>query len=246
MQYYKLTIAYDGTDYHGWQWQDSVVTVDQIVRSTIMRIFKQEKIYFLGCSRTDAGVHAQGQVARLILDIPFLEPEKIKKLLNNALPLSLSIKQVDHKPSTFHPHHDIEYKIYSYTIYTQRPSPEQARFGWYVWHHIDRDLLLQAAKRFIGTHDFQFFSKEVEKDTIKTVDSIICEENNRGTIVITVRGKTFLRYMIRKIVGAMIMVATGKLTALVIEELLKGKKYQSTLVTAPASGLCLEYIQYRE
>lgn len=249
MNSYKLVIAYDGTAYHGWQWQDGQLTVDEVIRTTFLRIFSQEHLYIVGASRTDAGVHASGQVVRIgtVLD---LDPEKIKEVLNDVLPSDILIKSCERVERAFHPQHNIKNKTYTYRFFLNRPSPMVQRYGYFVAYPIDTFKLAQALSLFVGTYDFRAFSKECsEKNTIKTIENISMEPCQiTGGYKITVTGVSFLRHMIRRIVGASFEIAKRpdrschELKQLLLNPLQKAKN----LPTAPAKGLCLESILYKE
>lgn len=249
MNSYKLIISYDGTDYHGWQWQDNAVTVDNVMRDTFLKAFQQKEMHLVGASRTDAGVHASGQVLRLGTHLD-LEPQRLKYVLNNALPDTILINQCERieKESRFHPQHDIEKKVYTYRLFFNRPVPMVQRYGYFVEYPIDTQKLVTALTMFVGTHDFRAFSKEVDKkDTVRTVESITmapCKITDG--YIITVTGKSFLRYMIRRIVGAALEVARRpERSSQELKQLLIAPRIVQNLPTAPAKGLCLESITYR-
>lgn len=246
MQSYKLTIAYDGTDYYGWQWQTEGKTVERVIREAFLSAFHQKEVFFVGASRTDAGVHAQGQVARL-RTIVKVAPEKLALVLNNALPDDIVIKEVSLIDEQFHPQHNVLSKTYEYLFFTQRPDPEVQRFGWYVPFALDGQKLARCLALFTGTHDFRAFCKEEQdKDTVRTIDTIAlskCEKT--GGYRITIQGKSFLRFMIRRIVGAALTAAT-KITIREndLKRTLLEKKLLKVLPTAPAKGLSLKKIDY--
>ncbi len=245
---YKIIISYDGTDYCGWQWQSNGISINAVMRSTFARVFKQEDETFLlvGASRTDAGVHAQGQVVRLRTVLE-LSPDRLKKVWNDVLPSSIIIMHVECVDESFHPQHTIAYKVYEYTFFTEQPSFRVQRFGWHLHKKVDMKRVQEALQLFIGTHDFAAFCKNTEdRPTVLTIDSIAIQEvNDGGEWKIRVQGKSFLRHMIRRIVGACLwygMYVKIPLTA--ITDALYHKKLCQTLPTAPAKGLCLKKIYY--
>ena len=248
MYSYKLIISYDGTDYCGWQWQKNGISINAVMRSTFARVFGQDDESFLlvGASRTDAGVHAEGQVLRLRTPLQ-LSAERLKKVWNDALPSSIIITHAELIDDRFHPQHNVGYKVYEYSFFIERPSFKTQRFGWYLHKKVDLDRVQEALKLFIGTYDFASFCKNTEdRPTVLTIDSILlisCSQMNGWKI--QVRGKSFLRHMIRRIVGASLWYGMYKDTPLsAITDALYHKKLTQTLPTAPAKGLCLQEIYY--
>ena len=248
MHSYKITLSYDGTDFYGWQWQPTKISINSVMRKTFARIFKlkDEDFWLVGASRTDAGVHAHGQVVRLRTPI-YVLPNKLQQIWNDSLPSSVHITHVQEIDDRFHPQHNIAYKIYTYRLFTQRPPIMVQRFGWYVHKMIDFEKLGLALQLFVGTHDFVAFCKEPQLDrpTVLTIDSITLEKCGlTGAYIIQVQGKSFLRHMIRRIVGASVWSSMYDLSVDVITTALATKKLDQTLPTAPAKGLCLEKIEY--
>lgn len=245
MQSYKLTVAYDGTDYHGWQWQPHQRSVDRVLREAFLKTFNQTCM-LVGASRTDAGVHAAGQVVRIKTDL-VIEPQKLRWILNNALPEDIVITDLVLADPKFHPQHTVALKTYHYTFFTQRPSPTVQRFGTFIQRPIDFEKLSRALTLFLGEHDFRAYCKEVpEKNTVKTINAIAlfpCEKT--GGVVIKITGKSFLRFMIRRIVGAAFAAATQPTVQINdLKRALFEKKMAKVLPTAPAKGLCLMQIDY--
>ncbi len=249
MQWYRLVVAYDGTDFVGWQQQPEGPSIEGTLKSTFLQIFNQKHIYLVGASRTDAGVHAQGQVVRIGTDLPLL-PEKLMRVMNNALPASISITSCSLVQRDFHPQHQVVYKVYAYRVCTQRPSPEMHRYSYYYWHPLDMHKLNEVLQVFVGTHDFKAFAKHhSDRDTMRTIHSIEIVSNENGigfTIVIT--GISFLQYMVRRMVGAAFAIASDKnRSSNEIGMLLKDSSASiKNLPKAPAKGLCLRKIVYQE
>lgn len=246
MQNYKLTVAYDGTDYCGWQWQPQGTSIDRMLRETFLSVFHQEELFLVGASRTDSGVHAAGQVVRLGTHVSIC-PEKMKAVLNKALPGSIVIMSVESIDETFHPQHNVKQKIYEYTFFTQQPDPTLQRFGWHYPFKLDYTKLGRCLSVFVGTHDFAAFCKEEQKkDTVRTIESISfkkCEKTGGYKIIVV--GSSFLRYMIRRIVGAALSAAAKKtITEYDIKQSLAEKKLTKVLPTAHSKGLSLRSIEY--
>lgn len=244
---YKLIVAYDGTDYHGWQRQKGVRSVDHVIRETFLRSFYQKDLLLVGASRTDAGVHTRGQVVRLRTQLDLI-PSKLQYILNRSLPPDIVVMDCEKVPSRFHPQHGVLQKTYTYTFSLKKLSPMVGRYCYVFPHPLDVALFREALETFVGTHDFRSFVKEEsDKNTIRTVDTAALEPSACGQFfIITIKGRTFLRYMIRRMVGAAFVVASRR--TLTIDDLrnqLSGSAHcTKLLITAPAKGLCLESIEY--
>jgi tRNA pseudouridine38-40 synthase len=248
VNYYKTTIAYDGTDYCGWQMQPDCPTVTQILQSTFYKVFGT-KATIVGASRTDAGVHALGQVAvcRTELD---LDPQKIMWAWNNRLRSDVMIRSCERVDNSFHPQRSVLQKTYVYHFSCTRPLPHKARYCWYVRRKIDVEKLKECLNIFVGTHNFRSFctGDDMGDDTVRTVDSIdICYSEKEDIYSIEVKGKSFLRYMIRRMVGASLYVASHTyLPVDYIRTVLQACNPEHQLPTAPALGLFLNSIRYNE
>lgn len=254
MAQYKLLIAYDGTDYYGWQQQPEVPTVASTLENCFYRVFKQ-KISITGASRTDAGVHALGQVACCTINLP-IEPENILRAWNNSLPQDILLRKLDVLDpldignitgSTFNPRYSVTHKIYYYHIFTQRPLPFLARYGTYYRYNFSPEKLLECLQVFVGTHDFRSFCTGCEqKTTVRSITSITLvylQRYNVYRILFVAPG--FLRYMIRRIVGACLDIAsspTRSSNELVFA--LNEKNPIQSYYTAPAQGLVLYKVCY--
>ena len=206
MPVYKLIVAYDGTAYHGWQLQPDLPTITGLLQSRFHSVFKIP-IKITGASRTDAGVHALGQVAAFSLDIE-IDPGKLLFAWNNALPHDIVIRSLEVAPDDYHPQRKVIQKTYYYHFFDKRPLPFLARYG-YDAGSIDHDKLHEGLQTFIGTHDFRSFCTGHEQEsTIRTIDSIEIKHFSRyGVYRVVVKGPGFLRYQIRRIVGACLDVA---------------------------------------
>lgn len=245
MPVYKMIVAYDGTAYHGWQRQLDVITVVQVLEQSFYAVFKQ-KITVSGASRTDAGVHALGQVASFNLDMK-IAPEKLQFAWNNALPKDVLISHISIANDTFNPRHDVVCKTYHYLFFTKRPMPFCQQYGWYFSRPIDFDVLNQSLQMFVGTHDFRSFCTGYDMhSTIRTINSIHVEYDTvyHGYRIV-VKGPGFLRYMIRRIVGACLAVASkDSFSCNDIKVALEKKDPAQILPNSPAKGLLLHSIEY--
>lgn len=246
MKRYKLIIAYDGTDYHGWQVQPGLTTIAGTLQDRFYNAF-QMSCQLMGASRTDAGVHALGQIAecRTAFD---LEPEKLRLAWNNVLPADIVIHSLEHAEETFSLFKQVDTKIYYYHFFLERPLPFVQRYGWFYWHPVDLDKLYKALQIFVGTHDFRSFCTGNEKaNTIRRINSASIEHFRRFNFYrIVITGPSFLRYMIRRIVGASLEIASrADLPIKTLTEALEKRDPRQLLPTAHAKGLLLYKIIYK-
>lgn len=244
MPFYKMVIAYDGTSYHGWQRQRGVPTIVGELERSFKEVFKKD-ISIVGASRTDAGVHALGQVARFFLEKPICE-RRIRFAWNNVLPAALLIRSLAEVTEPFHPQKGVSEKVYHYHFFQKRPLPLYARYGYFAGK-VDEEKLCEGLRFFVGTHDYRSFctGDEIE-NTIRTIHSITVEPLPRyGAWRISVKGPGFLRYMIRRIVGACIDIASSpsRSTAELLQAL-EEKDPRQNLHVAPSCGLVLRSIHY--
>ena len=245
MTVYRIVVAYDGTAYHGWQRQPTSITVVGMMEKSFKDVFHRE-ISISGASRTDAGVHAFWQVATFSLPIE-IAPEKLKFAWNNALPNDILVQDVKIVHKDFNPHYAVKTKTYHYNFFTERPLPTVQRYGWYFKRPIDFDLLKESLQVFVGKHDFRSFCTGYDmNDTIRTIDSIDLEyDQQMKSHRIVVKGPGFLRYMIRRIVGACLTVASkDDLTCDHLKIALSQKNPEQTLPNSPGKGLILYKIEY--
>jgi tRNA pseudouridine38-40 synthase len=242
---YKIVVAYKGTNFCGWQIQDDNRSVSGFLETTFKRVFNAP-IKLIGASRTDAGVHAQAQVATFTTDL-VVDPEKLLCAWNNALNDDITIRSLERVDDTFHPRHHVTQKTYWYHFFIERPLPMYKPYGVYIYHHVDLNKLVSALNLFVGTHDFRSFcSNKDDRTTIRTIDSIeLMYETNMQAYRVIVKGKGFLHHMIRRIVGAALHVARYEaISPDVITYALAHPDAQQVLPNAPARGLMLADIRY--
>jgi tRNA pseudouridine38-40 synthase len=247
MAVYKMVVAYDGTAYHGWQKQPEDISVVQVLEESFKAVFKH-KISISGASRTDAGVHALGQVASFALDMK-IAPETLKFAWNNALPHDVLILDISLAAENFNPRHAVVSKTYHYLFFDERPMPFVQQYGWYFSRPVDLDVLHQALQIFVGTHDFRSFCTGYDMhSTIRTIHSIHLEyDEYKKAHKIVVKGPGFLRYMIRRIVGASLAVASKEqFSCSDIRIALEKKDPAQILPNSPAKGLLLYEIEYEQ
>ena len=226
--------------------QRSVPTIESTLRATFNRIFKQD-LYMVGASRTDAGVHAVGQVALMATNLA-IDSQRLIKIWNSKLPFDIYIRSMDAIKASFHPWYNVQEKIYYYHFFVTRPLPFVAPYGWYYPYPIDYDKLRQALNVFEGTHNFRAFSckDDTRTHTVRTINSIRLHYLKRFNVYrIEVRGARFLRHMIRRIVGAALQVATQPhLTVAMLTTIRDACDPDHVLVKAPPQGLLLYKISY--
>ncbi len=250
MNYYKLVISYDGTDFFGWQSQEHCATVQTVMKECFESAFAKPCSIF-AASRTDTGVHAQYQVASLRSEVR-LEAKKLRDVFNFSLPIAIKIERIQQVQMPFNPHQNIGYKIYHYRFFLAKPSPQRARFGWMppALHRVDWQKFEQCMEAFPGTHDFTPFCRlepgEV-KQTVRAVDRVECSWQGVEELLVTIQAHSFLRYQVRRMIGAAFEVARKRdFDVSVLKAALKtGKALPPQICfNAPARGLCLAKIVY--
>jgi tRNA pseudouridine38-40 synthase len=244
--YYKCIVAYDGTAYAGWQAQPDQPSIEKTLHSTFTKTFKHP-ITIHGASRTDAGVHALGQVMLCITPLT-ISPYKLRYAWNNVLPSAIVIRLIEVSTSSFHPRQSVKQKIYNYYIFTRAPLPFAYSYGWFYRYPFNNTTLEKALQLFVGTHNFRSFctGDSYTQGTIRTIDTItVTKIAHTNTLEITVKGQRFMRYMIRRLVGAAITIATKSNYSLnTLAEIFDAKNPAHSLPTAPAHGLFLSKIIY--
>lgn len=249
MNRYKMILAYDGSDFHGWQQQPDGSSVADCLQNNFARVFGHQA-QIIGASRTDTGVHALGQVVLIKTELA-LPPEKLHSALNKSLPSSLRVRTLSTCDEQFHPCFGVAQKTYWYFLFTQRPLPFLARYGWHyhLIDSIDTAKFNNALQLYRGTHDFGSFCKqETDRSTIRQINAVTLHQFKRwGVLGIEIRGKSFLHFQIRRMIGYALDVACRKnLSVDYIERLLDNPNPEQTLLKAGASGLLLRRIVYHE
>lgn len=242
---YAVLISYDGTFYHGWQHQTHCLTVSDALSTAFYDVFKVDAS-LQGASRTDAGVHAFGQIAHLETSLD-LDPRAILFAWNNRLPVDIVVRKLAHVSDDFHALKNVTEKVYYYHFFIQRPLPFAARYGMFCHRQVDIDKLRECLNVFVGTHDFRSFCTGDEAETtIRTINSIeIIYIPHYHVYRIIVKGKSFLRYMIRRIVGAALDCAMRQARSVDdIMRALEEKNPEQQLPTAVPQGLFLRRITY--
>jgi tRNA pseudouridine38-40 synthase len=253
MRYFKLTIAYDGTDFHGWQIQSNKPTIQGEIVNVLRRI-TQENVQLHGAGRTDAGVHALGQVGSFRTQSA-LSAGEFQRALNALLPPTIRIAAAEEVGPDFNARWSALGKIYRYRLYRGKVVPPML---WrYVLHYpfpLDEEAMGDAAGRFVGVHDFASFAASTgseeddkERSTEREIYSTELLRSPDGEeLVFTVRGRSFLRYMVRKMVGTLLDVGRGKLQPEDIDRLFALKDRSKSGPTVPPQGLCMVNVDHEE
>ena len=240
----KLTISYDGTDYAGWQVQDNGITVQQVVE-TALHTLTGQNIRITGSGRTDAGVHALGQVATFSVNAT-IPATAYAKALNTYLPKNIRVLSSTEVADDFNARFSAKRKTYGYRLYVSNTEiPVKDRFAVRV-DSIDEDLLKQAFAVIKGKHDFKGFSATGSSviDTVRTVYSLKLKKVD-GFYEIQITGNGFLYKMVRFIVGGLLAVAYKKISIDVLNKVLNGDKRPNAIKAMPAKGLTLLSVEYK-
>lgn len=245
MKRIKLVVAYDGTCYHGWQVQPNAITVEGVLNQALSELLGEE-IMVAGTSRTDAGVHAYGNVA--IFDSETRIPgEKISYALNQRLPEDIVIQSSEEVSIDFHPRYQKSEKTYEYRILNRKfPLPIERKYAHFVYETLDIDRMREAAAYLVGEHDFASFCSAGSQvqDTVRTINFLEIEERG-GLLCIRINGNGFLYNMVRIIAGTLLQVGSGVREPISVKEALEAKNREAAGPTAPAKGLHLLEIHFK-
>jgi len=250
MRNLKLVLAYDGSEFSGWQVQPDVATIQDTLASAIGRV-TGEKVLPQGSGRTDAGVHALAQVATFVTRSR-IPAQNLVKALNDVLPASIRVLEATEAPPEFHARKSAHAKTYRYRVYREAICPPfLARYVWHYPYPLDEDAMRQAAGLVIGEHDFTSFAavdseRGREDETISNVRRIFASAWERAgeELIYTIRGSGFLHHMVRNLVGTFVLVGKGTLKAEHITRILAARNRSAAGATAPASGLFLVSVDY--
>ena len=246
MKRIKLVTAYDGTNYHGSQIQNNGETIEGVLSEELSSLLKEE-IHLIGASRTDAGVHARGNV--FVFDTESrIPPEKFTYALNARLPEDIRVQDSCEVPPEFHPRHQDTVKTYEYKILNRKlPLPEYRLYAHFTYETLDLDKMQEACRHFIGEHDFASFcaaGSQVESTVREIYDLHI--EKAGDLLTISVTGNGFLYNMVRILAGTLLKVGSGQIQPEDIPGILEAKDRKAAGPTAPAKGLTLMEIRYPE
>lgn len=245
---YKLIIAYDGTQYCGWQRQLNGISIQEKIENALSTILRTPTVLH-GSGRTDAGVHALGQVAHFdalnSLDSPLLLIS-----LNALLPSDIRIRAIEPTPSSFHARYSAQSKVYHYH-FSINPinTPFFSSFHYHVPHRVSMERLQEAIPLFIGTHDFTSFSHEAHtgsaaRDPIRTIHQITLTESPWSSLCLVFEGEGFLYKMVRNIVGTLLDISRNKITLEEIPLIFAARDRRRAGRTAPPHGLFLMSVNY--
>lgn len=244
MKNVKLTIEYDGKNYTGWQRQEDERTVQEVLTNVLEKM-TNEKIDLIGSGRTDKGVHSKGQVANFHTNSN-IPADRFKASINTKLPDDIFVVKSELVPDDFHARFSATKKRYRYLIYNNEDySPILRNMAYHVVKPLDIDKMIEASKYYIGFHDFKSFMarKSLVDTTMREIYSIdICK--NKDFIEIEIIGKSFLRHMIRIMVGTLVFVGLGRIKVDDVKDIIEAKDRKKAAITAPSHGLYLEEVYY--
>src|SRR5580700_3932695 len=253
MRYFKLTIAYDGTDFHGWQIQTGKPTIQGEIVNVLQRL-TEEKIVLHGAGRTDAGVHALGQVGSFRTQSG-LSAQDFHRALNALLPPTIRIAAAEEVGPDFNARWSARGKTYRYRMYRGRVLPPMLwRYVLYYPFPLDEEAMREAAARFVGIHDFSSFAASTgsedadkERNMEREIFSAELTRSEDGEeLWFTVHGRSFLRYMVRKMVGALLEVGRGELAPDDIDRLYTLRDRSRSGPTVPPQGLFMVSVDHDE
>ncbi|MFP3902892.1 MAG: tRNA pseudouridine(38-40) synthase TruA [Armatimonadota bacterium] len=246
MRHIRLTVQYDGTDYAGFQRQENAFTIQEELENRFRTILEDD-VKIESASRTDAGVHALGQICTLKTETP-IPLEGLLTAMNRILPLAVSIAGCEEVDPDFHPQYDAVGKLYSYRILNRNlPSPFINRYAWHVEKPLNVKLMHQAAGQLIGEHDFASFmaSGGSVTSTVRRVERLdVVREGDLVEIRIWADG--FLYMMVRNIVGTLVEIGRGDRDVSEMTEIRQARDRTKAGMTAPPQGLCLVRVDYEK
>jgi tRNA pseudouridine38-40 synthase len=241
----KITIEYDGTKYCGWQRQKDKPTIQGEIEKALLTM-TGKRITLTGAGRTDAGVHAFGQVANFQCERDWA-PEVFQKGLNGLLPNDIVIKECHQVDDSFHARYDVRSKIYHYRI-LNRPVPAAIgrHYAWFIPRSLDLSAMRSAIASILGSQDFKAFegSGSPRTHTIRHVMAAELDKAENGHIIFNIEANGFLRFMVRNIVGTLVAVGLGAITPDDFREIRNSKDRRNAGMTAPAQGLFLMQVKY--
>lgn len=241
----KLVVAYDGTNYCGWQLQPNGITIEEVLNGALSQLLG-EPVTVIGASRTDSGVHSLGNVA--VFDTENRMPaDKICLALNQRLPEDIRVQSSEEVPLSWHPRKQNCVKTYEYKILNRRISlPTLRLYTYFSYYDLNVERMLEAAAYLVGEHDFRSFCtvRRKDEDTVRTIYSLTVDRAPDDVITIRVSGSGFLYNMVRIIAGTLIQVGTGALEPEQMRQILEARDRKQAGPTAPAKGLTLVSMEY--
>ena len=252
MRIVRLTVEYDGTDYHGWQRQPNGLSVQQVLEEAVARMIgpaagpEGKPVAVVAAGRTDAGVHAAGQVCHLrtTSQVPL---RAFVLGLNALLPPDVAVKDAAEAAPDFHARRSARGKRYRYTLHESPVrSPLHARTTWWVRGPLDRAAMRAAALPLLGEHDFSAFRGQgcEAKTSVRIVRAIDLAEPEPGLLVWELRATAFLKHMVRNVIGTLVEAGRGKIAPTAVPGILESRDRRRAGPTAPPQGLCLMEVEY--
>ncbi len=245
MQNFKIIIEYDGSAYHGWQRQATDRTIQGEIENALMTM-TGNRVTVIGSGRTDAGVHAYGQVANFRCNTS-LGAEVFQNGLNGLLPEDIVIRSCEAAPEKFHARYDVTSKTYHYRILNRRlPDAIFRQYAWHIRKKLDLNAMQSALHYIVGYHDFKAFegSGSPRSSTVRCVMNADVVETDDGYPVFKIEGDGFLKFMVRNIVGTLVEAGLGKITPSDFKRILASRDRNLAGITAPAHGLFLMEVKY--
>lgn len=242
---YVITFSYDGSKYYGYQKQINKNSVQAEIERVLMLINSNKKVTINASGRTDSGVHALSQKAHFDLDKE-MEPNKLRNSINKMLPSSIYIRDISEVSEDFHARFNVIKKEYTYKINVGEYNPIDCNYIYQYNKHLDIKKMKEASEYFLGEHDFTSYTKGSEEKISfsRTIYTISIKEKD-NVLSITVCGNGFLRYMVRNMVGSLIEVGNGLKKPSDIKKILNAKDRRKAGITAPACGLYLSNVYYK-
>jgi tRNA pseudouridine38-40 synthase len=244
---FKMELSFDGTDFQGWQIQPDQPSIQQILQEKLSGLFGNFPVKLTGSSRTDAGVHAQGFAASFSApESPYIPDEKLKTALNNMLPDSIHIKNIEQTDKEFHARYSALAKAYTYAINLGEETPFSSRWTW-KWDKCNTEALKAGAAHLVGKHDFAAYAvkSSQREDTVRIIYRIDVQQFN-NILCLTFIGNGFLYKMIRSIMGTLASVAREKLPPKTVKDILESKDRSCGEPTSPPTGLFLMKVFYKD
>lgn len=243
---YKVIIHFDGTGFFGWQIQRENLKTIQGELIRVLSIIAKKKVTVTGSSRTDSGVHSTGMTANFYLKIN-IEADSLKRAMNSLLPESIRIVKCEIIDPSFNARFGAKMKTYTYRIFTGKIlSPFKYRYYTHIPYPLDKRKMKKAVKYFVGEKNFSSFtSDEPQKKRVRTIKKASIKIKG-DEIIFTIIGKSFLRYMVRNIIGTIIDVGRGNIDIKDIDKIFETKDRRAAGITAPARGLTLTKVEYEK
>jgi tRNA pseudouridine38-40 synthase len=245
MRNIKLLIEYDGTNYHGWQVQPNGLTIQEIIEKKL-EVMIGQPVRLIASGRTDAGVHALGQVANF-RTCALIPVEGFCRGLNSLLPPDIVIQSAEEAKTEFHAQHGVKRKTYRYLILNQKPpSAIYRNYSWHIPMPLDVSAMQDAARMLLGKKDFSTFrgAKPDSNDPVREIFQAVWSMKEGRFISFTIEADGFLKHMVRNIVGTLVEVGKGKISAEEFQHILEARDRRQAGITAPPQGLFLVEVKY--